>query len=219
MGRHHGWGRLWKWAADKLGLDDHLKKQLVKINSYLRFLTKLFLCRAEFYDFCIGGRIHCSFKCAKFKHRPVGRAGDLRFKPPAGQIEHIVTNGLLPMQYIFRKKLFYLVVFYRSVPFTSNNILTKCTFTIYYFFLINSSNYRLKWRGNRHLNDAEMGPAISFHASAYYSKYDKRFPKLLMWCHMWCPCLVMLAQCGWAKWSARVILVENTLSGDLVVRL
>ena len=36
---------------------------------------------------------------------------------------------------------------------------------------------------------------------------------------IWCPCLVMLAQCGWAKWSARVILVENPLSGDLVVRL
>ena len=43
--------------------------------------------------------------------------------------------------------------------------------------------------------------------------------KLLMWCHVWCPCLEMLAQCGWAKWSASVILVENPLSGDLVVRL
>ena len=29
----------------------------------------------------------------------------------------------------------------------------------------------------------------------------------------------MLAQCGWAKLSASVILVENPLSGDLVVRL
>ena len=43
--------------------------------------------------------------------------------------------------------------------------------------------------------------------------------KLLIWCHIWSPCLVMLAQCGRAKWSASVILVENPLSGDLVVRL
>ena len=28
-------------------------------------------------------------------------------------------------------------------------------------------------------------------------------------------CLVMLAQCGWAEWSTRVILVENPLSGSV----
>ena len=36
--------------------------------------------------------------------------------------------------------------------------------------------------------------------------------KLLTWCHAWCSCLVMLAQCGWAQWSASVILVKNPLS-------
>ena len=40
--------------------------------------------------------------------------------------------------------------------------------------------------------------------------------KLLMWSHIWCPCLVMLAQFGWAKWSASVILVENPLFGGLL---
>ena len=33
-----------------------------------------------------------------------------------------------------------------------------------------------------------------------------------MWCRIWCPCLVMLAQCGWVKWSASVIVVDNPLS-------
>ena len=35
----------------------------------------------------------------KSKHQPVGRAGGLRFKPRAGQIERSVANALPPLQY------------------------------------------------------------------------------------------------------------------------
>ena len=36
--------------------------------------------------------------------------------------------------------------------------------------------------------------------------------------HKWCPCFVILAQCGWAKWNFCVILVEHPVSGELVLQ-
>ena len=50
----------------------------------------------------------------------------------------------------------------------------------------------------------------NMHIAYYWIKFP-------MWCHRWCPCLVILVQCGWTKWSSSVILVENPLSGELVL--
>ena len=37
-------------------------------------------------------------------------------------------------------------------------------------------------------------------------------------CHTWCPCLVMLAQCGWAKWSEPSFCASMFLN-DLIKKL
>ena len=77
----------------------------------------------------------------------VSGAGGLRFKSQAGQIGHSVANGSPPL----RKS--------DTVLPTARH---RCD--------ISSKEAVLPGR-----NDAEMGPANSLHASAYYSDYTKRF--------------------------------------------